>query len=444
MPVDPAAAQGASTPLHSSGTRGGLGCVGMSNDAWSVGRSIAPLLGLNAFAIYLTTTQAVVSPFLAEAWGLDDSEITFLAGIISLGLIGTLALTRMADRRGRRRSLLLGFLCAMGLSVASGLAPGVASYAALQLLLLAAAGAVQVGTAVAVAEEVSEDARPVGQSWWGLTGALGGGVPFLVAPALAGFAGGWRWMWLMAGAMLLFGPKIRRSLAETSRFTRAERSGATERAQIRDLFGERYGRRTVGLLLAGTLRPISIIATFTWSYYHMVQTLGFSAGTASGIVIGAGAVGLLGNPLGAKLAATWGRRPTVVVGASVAVLSGIAFYFVPTDFPGGQVVGLMAVFCINQIGGNAFGVADRCIDTELFPTALRATYAGMARLCAAIATVVCQFSLSGLTGIVGGLPEAIAVLSLATFLPSIPIFLWAAPETRGLSLDEAAMEDVAA
>jgi MFS family permease len=212
---------------------------------------------------------------------------------------------------------------------------------------------------------------------------------------------------------------------------------------VRDLFGARYGRRAIGLLLAGSLRPIALVATFTWTYYHAVDTLGLSAAVASAIVVGGGGVGLLGNPLGARLAATWGRRPTLVAAATVTVLTGIAFYFVPEGFPGGQVLGLTAVFFVNQIGSNAFGVADRLIDTELFPTALRATYAGMARLCAAGAAVLCQFALSALTGWVGGLPEAIAVLSLAAFLPSIPIFLWAAPETRGLSLDEAALEEEA-
>ena len=65
----------------------------------------------------------------------------------------------------------------------------------------------------------------------------------------------------------------------------------------------------------------------------------------------------------------------------------------------------------------------------------------MARLGAASAAVACQFLLSGLTTVLGGLAEAIAVLSLVAFLPSIPIFLWAAPETRGLSLDQAALEE---
>ncbi len=40
----------------------------------------------------------------------------------------------------------------------------------------------------------------------------------------------------------------------------------------------------------------------------------------------------------------------------------------------------------------------------------------------------------------GGLPLAVTVLSLAAFAPSLVIFLAVAPETRGLSLDEAALE----
>ena len=413
----------------------------MSSDAWSVGRSLAPLLGLNAFATYLTTASSVVTPFIAASWGLSDQGITFLAGVVSLGALGTVLMTRMADRRGRRRLLLASFFGAMLFSLGSGAAPSVEVYAVFQLLLLAAAGALQVGASVAVTEQVSELARPLGQSWYGLTGALAGGLPFMLVPALAGFAGGWRGLWLGAGLMWALTPAIRRAVAETERFSRADAAGETARARVRDLFGPRYGRRAVGLLLAGTLRPVALVATTTWTYYYAVDTLGLSAALASAIVIGGGGVGLAGNPLGARLSARWGRRPTAVVGACLTVFSGIAFYYVPSSFPGGRVLGLALVFFVNQIGMNAFGVADRCIDTELFPTSLRATYAGMARLAAAVAAVACQFTLSALTGLLGGLAEAIAVLSLATFLPSIPIFLWAAPETRGLSLDESALED---
>jgi Na+/melibiose symporter-like transporter len=297
---------------------------------------------------------------------------------------------------------------------------------------------------VAVSEEVAEAERPVGQSWYGVIGALGAGIPYMLAPALAGLVGGWRWMWLASALMLLLAPSVRRSLTETGRFARAEADGSTARARARDLFGARYGRRAAGLLLAGLLRPIALVATGTWTYYHMVDTLGLSAAVASGIIVTGGAVGLAGNPLGARLAARWGRRPTHALGASVTIATGIAFYFVPEGFAGGQALGLASCFFVNQLGMNAFGVADRCLDAELFPTALRATYAGLARLSAAVAAVVCQFALSALTGPLGSLPAAIAVLSVASFLPSLPIFLWAAPETRGLSLDQAALEQVEA
>jgi len=197
----------------------------MASNAWSVGRSLAPLLGLNAFAAYLMTAQGVVTPFLATTWNLSDSEITFLAGVISLGALGTVVLTRLADRSGRRRLLLTSFLAALVLSVASGFAESLASYALLQLLLLAAAGSIQVGASVAVSEQTAESERPVGQSWYGFTAALASGIPFFLAPALAGIAGGWRWMWIAAALMALVGPFLRRALDETRRFERAQAAG---------------------------------------------------------------------------------------------------------------------------------------------------------------------------------------------------------------------------
>ena len=95
----------------------------------------------------------------------------------------------------------------------------------------------------------------------------------------------------------------------------------------------------------------------------------------------------------------------------------------------------------NQIATAIFSVADRCIDAELFPTALRATYLGAARLMNAAAGVVAMFGLSLLAAPLGGLGNAIAVLSVATLLPALAIFLAVVPETRGLSLEHASLED---
>jgi hypothetical protein len=86
---------------------------------------------------------------------------------------------------------------------------------------------------------------------------------------------------------------------------------------------------------------------------------------------------------------------------------------------------------------SAFGVADRCLDTELFPTQLRATYAGASRLAQAFAAIVTQFGLSALSAQLGGLVPAISWLSVVTFLPALGVFLLTVPETRGLTLERA-------
>ena len=89
----------------------------------------------------------------------------------------------------------------------------------------------------------------------------------------------------------------------------------------------------------------------------------------------------------------------------------------------------------------AFGVADRCLDTELFPTAQRATYAGWTRIAVAVAQTAGQFALSGLILWLGGLVPAVTILSVVTLALSLVIFLAVCPETKGLSLEAAALEE---
>ena len=97
-------------------------------------------------------------------------------------------------------------------------------------------------------------------------------------------------------------------------------------------------------------------------------------------------------------------------------------------------------FFVSQTALHAFGVADRCLDTEAFPTALRGTYTGWTRVALAIASIVSQFALSGLTRVTDGLVLSITVLSVVSYVPSVFFFLWGAPETKGLSLEEASLE----
>jgi MFS family permease len=397
------------------------------------------LLALGAYAFYVQALGGIVAPFVAKEFGLGDAGITGIAGWISLGVLGAALLTRLADRHGRRAILLLCFALLPLLSLASALAPGVTSYALAQVVVNALYVTLLSGIAVVISERASDGRRAEGQSWFGLSGALGGGLAFGLAAAADHLPGGWRSLWLVAALPALATLPVRRALRETSRFERAREQGKVDSTRARDLFGREYRRRAIGLLVVSLLRPIALVATTTWPFYHMVRTLGLSPALASLVFLVGGGIGQLGNPLGARLSNRWGRRPTSIAGSFVAVAAGIAFFWVPAAPT--TLVPLMVLLATSQTGIAALSVSDRLIGTELFPTALRATFAGASALMQAGAAIAAQVGLSLLATPLGGLAPAIAWLSAATFVPAIIVFLIVVPETRGLSLERAALED---
>ncbi|MFI5316555.1 MAG: MFS transporter [Myxococcota bacterium] len=397
------------------------------------------LLALAVYGSYLQGLGGVAPPFLAAELGLDDTRITAIAGWVALGGFGTAALTRLADRRGRRGLLVLCFALLPVLSLGSALAPDVVSYTITQIGVSALLGALFTGVVVAMIERSSEAWRAAGQAWFGFASAAGGGLAIGLAAITEQLPWGWRGLWLVAVLPILLLGSLRKTLSETDRFTRARDRGHVAASRTRDLFGGGWRRRSTALLVVAALRPIALIATSAWPYYHMVKSLALSPAIASLVFFAGGGIGQLGNPAGAWLANRWGRRPTTAAGSAVAVASGIAFFWVPLGPR--AIPSLIALMAVNQGATAAFSVADRLLAMELFPTPLRATFSGVANLVVAGASLVANFGLSLLVVPLGGLVQSITWVSLVTFVPATLVFLAAVPETNGLSLEQAALEE---
>jgi 2-amino-4-hydroxy-6-hydroxymethyldihydropteridine diphosphokinase len=147
---------------------------------------------------------------------------------------------------------------------------------------------------------------------------------------------------------------------------------------------------------------------------------------------------------GSRLSDRIGRRRTLAWGAVLSTVGFVAYYWVPVPpGPGAEPFALLTMaplFAVGSAAGSASMVALRAAGTELFPTRLRSTINGWAAVMTAISGVPAHFATAALAGRMGGLVPAITLLSLL-ILPAVAVFLWLVPETKGLELEVAALED---
>jgi putative MFS transporter len=402
---------------------------------------LSALFLLGGAAQAVLTLPMFAAPFVKREFALTDAEVAFVSGVISLGAFGAFALSRLADRRGRRLVMRLGFAALGPLSLVTAAAPGVVVYGAAQLVSSAFRGSLASVVNVAITEVAEDRERAKVHGWFGLVAALASGVPLGLAAALGETPAGWRLLFALLGALAFALPWVWRRVPETSHF---ERSRATEsesrRGRVRDLVAPAWRRRAVGLVVVGVLRGAGLGALGGYAFYHAVDNLGQPSWVGAAVLGGGGTVGMFGNALGAILSERWGRRPTQVAGALLTTLAGVAYYQVPAGLGAWTPLALGLAFLGYVVGIQAFAVADRLVDTELFPTRLRGTYAGVRTIGDAAAQALQNFGLSAGIVWLGSLEWAIAVLVPAVVLPSLALFWWVTTESRGLSLDEAALE----
>jgi putative MFS transporter len=398
------------------------------------------LFALGAYAQALLTLPSMAAPFVAKEFGLADRDLALLTGAMSVSAFGALALSRLADRRGRRVALRLSFAGLGPALVATALAPAVFVYAVAQIAAGALHGALRMVSVVAITEVSSEKARARGQSWYGLLAALGSGVPLGLFALLGEHPHGWRFCFAVMSASALALPWVWRHAPETGRFETAREGGRVERTRLRDLLAPRYRRRALGLALAALLRGAGLGTLGFYVFHHAVSNLGLEPWAVALVFVGGGTLGNLGNPAGAIASERWGRRPTQVVFVLLTLLGGVAYYLVPAGLGLTTPIALALAFFVFVFSVQAFGVADRLVDTELFPTALRTSYAGLRLIVEAGSTALGNFGLAAFIAWFDQLGLAMAALVPGLVVPGLAIFWWATTETRGMTLDEAALE----
>ena len=390
---------------------------------------------------YVVGINGVAAPFIAKSFGLGDAGIATLYAWISLAAIGALVLSRWADRVGRRRVLLLCVTATPVAALAAALAPSLLLFATCGIVLNAFIGATMSGSVVMLAEELPIAQRARGQSWGGLAVGFGAGLCVLGMPALA--AGGYSWRWLLAAAGLgvLLLPLLHRIVPESTRWERAAADGATARGGFLRVFHPAHRARAIPVLICALLGNVATTASNNWTFYHAESVIGLSATVASALVATSGAVGMAGFPLAAWSCERFGRVPTVSVASVLLAMSSLAFYWGPptaflwpTLWLGFANLWFTVATSMAMVGNNA-------AITELFPTTIRNTMVGWFALVTAVGNVSAQALIALLAGPLGGLSAVVGYLALLA-VPSAAVFALFVDETRGLSLEAAAGEEI--
>lgn len=297
--------------------------------------------------------------------------------------LGGLFFGPLADKIGRKRTLMIVLLLMAGATFAIGLLPTTVSVGWVAPALLVLVRCVQgfsaggeIGTVTSfIAEYAGPGRRGYSTSWLMTTAVLGlvlGGLVansmiFLLGPD-AMHDGGWRIPFLVAGPLGLIALYIRMKLEDSPEFRQLVSHGTTSAAPLREVFAWKRALALVAAIITLLASMFYLLLTFASTY--MSNTLGFDSGTTLVYVFVASTLGAVVMPFGGIFTDKYGRKPFLLVLSILATGALIWFFMAAQDAtPASFIAPLLAV----ALTFGLYSSTPYAVMTELLPTHIRST-----------------------------------------------------------------------
>lgn len=361
--------------------------------------------------------------FAADQFGSGTRAQGFATAAARMDVVVAIALVAAADRKGRRRIVVLAAVMACALTVAGALSPNIFAFAGTQLVARGSATALALALGIMAAEEVPAGSRAYAISILSVTAALGAGLPVSLLFIADLHPGGWRVLFALAAIGIPLSLSVARRLPESRRFDRPHVEAPVAG----------HGRRFWLLAVSGLLLAIFLAPASQFTNEFLREERNFSAGAISLFTILTNTPGGIGIVIGGYLADMKGRRIVGAVGLVGGVGATVAMFF-STGWPlwawsiVGSMIGSMTVPALGVYG------------PELFPTSLRGKANGVIGGLGRIGSVIGLVSIGFLATSLGGLAPALLLLSTGPALVAV-LVLVAYPETARLELEELNPED---
>ena len=362
---------------------------------------------------------------IADQAGLSGTEIGIGLAILRLASLGGLPVAGLADRFGRRPTLLWSVTIGLVLTALAAVSPTywwfVAVFACGRPLL----SATNALTSVAAAEETASENRAKAVALVSAGYAIGAGLTALLHSLGVGGTS-FRFVLALALVPLALVVAIRHWIHEPDRFA-AVAAGPELALPVLGAVGRRFRRRLGIIALAGFALSVITGPANSFVFLYADDIVHQRGDVTAAMVVTAGAAGLGGLLIGRYLADHLGRRGTGAIGMVAVGGFGVLAY-------SGSEVALFIGYVFGVLAGAVLAPAIGSLVNELFPTPVRASAAGW-WLAAGVAGAV-----AGLLefGALADVDNRLGFSALITFLPAAlaAVLFFALPETRGLEPEQ--------
>ncbi|MDR0218502.1 MAG: MFS transporter [Enterobacteriaceae bacterium] len=365
---------------------------------------------------------------LKQEWGLSAQQLGWISSINSLGMaIGAFVFGVMADKTGRKSAFIVTLLL---FSVGSGLTALVTTLGALLVLRfiigMGLGGELPVASTL-VSESVKSHERGrlvvILESFWAFGWLAAALIAYFIIPHY-----GWRIAMLLSALPAFYAIYLRLHLPDSPRYTQIsdQKKQSSIIKNIREVWSADYRQATITLWILWFCVVFSYYGMFLW-LPNIMMLKGFSLIKSFQYVLIMTLAQLPGYFTAAWLIERYGRK---FVLASYLIGTAVSAYF----FGAADSVAQLLIFGIllSFFNLGAWG-AIYAYTPEQYPTAIRATGAGMAASIGRIGGIIGPLMVGYLVAMNASI-SLIFALFCFSILIAVGAVIWLGKETRQMEL----------
>ncbi|MFV2038789.1 MAG: MFS transporter, partial [Acidimicrobiales bacterium] len=371
---------------------------------------------------YLGAIIGQTATFASDEFGTSDRAQGVLFAAVRLGTLLTVVITTLADRKGRRRLLLLAMTVGTIMTVAGAASPSLIALGGTQAVARGMATAIALLVGIMAAETAPRNSRAYVASVLSLTAGLGAGMVVWILPLADLGVRAWRILYVVPVLALPLTWWLARHLRESDRFERHL---------------ERSSYDSAGSMLRSRLVLVAAVAFFILLFAAPASQFrndflrderGFSAAQLSLFVIVTNTPVGIGVAIAGKLADRRGRKPVGAFAVFGGTLLTVVTYAV--DGWGMWTAGIFASV-IGAMAAPALGV----YSAEMFGTSRRGRANGIVSLVGLGGSALGLLIVGDLSDRLGSFVAAFSIMAIGPLIVVV-LVLALFPETAKRELED--------